>query len=145
MREPQTIVLAGRTYSVTPLPAGKGLAILTLLTKTLARGLENVPSLAELATYAGTALADVAGHLEEAHVDRLCRTLTESAMFEIAPGTGRMVPLKDHFEHHFAGNYGELGEFLRFALEVNYGSFLGVIRSAAANAPAPSASPAASA
>lgn len=144
MREPQDKVINGRNYRITPLGASKGLGILTLLTKHIARGLESVPSLAALAEHAGTALADVASNLDEAHVDRLCKTLAESAQVEPTPGSENLVPLASCYENHFAGNYGELVAFVAFALEVNFGSFLDLIKTTmATRAPAPAASAAA--
>lgn len=147
MREPQEKTINGRTYRVTPLAAGQGLGLLTLITKHIARGLENVTSLAALTEQAGKAIADVAAHLDEAHVDRLCKTLAGSAVFEVEPGSGKFVPLSAHFDNHFAAAYGELAQFLAFALEANYGSFFAMAQGAmAARAPAaPGASPKASA
>jgi hypothetical protein len=144
MRAPKRKTIAGRVYQVVPLPTGQGLALLVLITKHMARGLENVPSLAALAAHAGSALADVLTNLDEANVARLVRELTEGTMVEPTPeGTGaKLVPLAGISEDLYAGNFAELAQFVAFGLEVNYGSFLGVIKAATAKAPA--AAPAAS-
>lgn len=144
MREPQEKTIDGTKYRVAPLPASKGLAILTMITKVVGPSLVAAPSLAALAGGAAELFGDVCERLDEAQVERLSKAMAGHTLVEASPGKGGLVPLGDHFDLHFAGDYGAMLQWMQFALEVNYGGFFDAVRaksSAAAPAsvePAPS-------
>lgn len=144
MREPVDTTIRGRRYRVVPLPTGKGLGILTLLTKTMARGLENVPSLADLARVSGSALADVLTNLREEDVERVAHAMRDATQCAPAPGDDtKLVPLASIYDTVFAANYREWLDWMRFALQVNYG-FLGDLLRTVAPTTGAAAPPAAS-
>lgn len=75
----------------------------------------------------GKTLTGFAENIAESDYDYLCDAF--SAKTRVTGGVyGSKEPLlKDFFDDHFAGNYVELGEWLYFCLEANYGSFLDVV------------------
>jgi hypothetical protein len=149
MRGFEEKVIDGHRYRVTPLPAGAGFAMLVLITQSAVPSLEAVPSLAELEDSLGGILARLARELDEAKLMRLVTTLREHTQFEKDRGAGNLVPLADHFELHFQGNYFPMLEWLAFALKVNFGPLLDALKqrvaaraaaaAAAAAAPTPTA------
>jgi hypothetical protein len=144
MRQPEEKVIDGHRYRVTPLPAGLGFSMLVLVTQSVAPSLEAVPSLAELEDSLGGIVARLGAQLDEAKLLRLVTTMREHTQFEKDRGQGNLVPLADHFELHFQGNYFAMLEWLGFALAVNFGPLLDALKQrvaaragAAAAVPAP--------
>lgn len=138
MREPQTKAIGGVLYEVTPLPAGKGLALLTRLAKLVAPALAAAPSLKDIGNFAGEAIAGLLENLTEEDTAHVCRVLAENTRVQKPTG---MAALAAIFDLHFQGDYLALVEWARFALEVNYAGFFAAIT---AKAPAAPAAPAAS-
>ena len=56
-------------------------------------------------------------------MDFFCNTF--EPLTQIHMPDGKVLLLKDIFDHHFADNYGEMVEWLTFCLEINFASFLG--------------------
>lgn len=129
-------------YSVTQLPAMRGLKMLARLTRTVG------PALAKLADIEGgeigvAALGDAVGalceKLTDAEIDGITREL-------LAGSTVDEQPLLSQFDNHFAGKPELALQVLAFAIEVNFGGFFDVARGALASRKVPEkkASPAAS-
>jgi hypothetical protein len=132
----ETTTINGHKYEVTKLPYSLGKSLLVRLFKTLA------PSLARLVAGAPSAkdknvldldLATVAPAIASV-ADQLAHDLSEEDLdFAVASlgeysyvinGKDRQQLVADFIEFHFAGNYGELFQWLAFALRVNYLGFL---------------------
>jgi hypothetical protein len=115
MREPQDLQVGGRTYSVTPLPAGKGLAVMQRVSKCLG------PALGKLASDQG-ALAAAVGEITERmsaeDLDWLCRTMAATTMVHEG---GKQLSLERIFDVHFAGEYDVLVDWLVHCFKVNFG------------------------
>ncbi len=112
--ETKTKSISGVDYSVTTLGATEGRKVYVQLMKALAPGLK--------AGHAEDFLSNVLTELDEdvvaAMSDRFARTTTVQI--------GDRAPyLKDIFDLHFAGKYGDMTKWLLFCLEVNFGDFLG--------------------
>jgi len=126
----------GRQYEVTQLPYTLGHKLLLRLWRVLgpafAEGIARTPGISgdeEVSLDNLQALAPAFAAL----VKTLARDLTEED-FDFVVGTlalytkvydnkGAMRPLADEMEFLFAGNYGELFDWLGFALKVNYSGF----------------------
>jgi hypothetical protein len=108
-REAQKKEIDGLSYSVTPLGTTEGLKVLNRLQKLVAAGAS-----------AEHFVAGVLAALTETDTLFLCDTFKKLTLVEIAPG--KEPCLKDFFEDHFTANYGALVQWLKFCLEVNYGS-----------------------
>jgi hypothetical protein len=132
----QERLIDGSTFSVTQLPAMRGVKMLNRLFRVLgppaARALGGV-NVAELASrgLAGLdvgALAEavplLADRLTEAELEALVRELLETATID-----GR--PLMPTFDLTMQGRVGTVLKLVGFALEVNYGSFFDVLGGAA--------------
>lgn len=117
MREPQTREIQGRTYSVVPLPTGKGLAVMTRLGKVAGPSLGLLPSLKSNADVLGE-IGKVLERLEGNDLEWITRELALDAQVSNAHG---VVPLQPIYDVHFAGDYFALFGFARFAIEVNFG------------------------
>lgn len=144
MRDPQTTTVDGWRYTVRPLPTGRGLALAWRLARMLG------PAFSALL---GAADAGAEGALGKA-LDALVERVTPDELVEIArelagtadivqPGGAKPASLGEVFDVHFAGDYLALMDFLRFALEVNFGPFVeGLRRRGAARKAAAGAGPA---
>lgn len=136
MLNSEKTTIGGSEYKVTQLPYKPGHKLLLRLYRTLgpalADALEKVPdlpkeqkvldvSVAQLAPAVSGAVRGLSESLSEEDFDYTVGVLSEYT--EICKGDDRWVPLKQEMEFHFAGNYGELFQWLWFALKVNYGGF----------------------
>lgn len=130
--------IGGFSYSVRQLSATEGLSILTALTKLL------LPSIGELTKGIGGSsvdlknlmAAEVGADVLSGAASHLARDLNSNTVQQIVsafrdsteiygPGFGDAgAPMDVHFDEHFAGRYGEMIEWLTFALKLNYGNFL---------------------
>jgi hypothetical protein len=128
----------GHVYHVTQFGARHGGRVLVRLLKMIggAAG-EALKSEGEFDMQAvGNVVANLAESVSENDFDFLCDTFAKTTSVEIE---GKTIPLTTEgiFDLHFAGAYVELGQWLLFAVEVNFGGFLdagGIVRTAAAAA-----------
>ncbi len=129
------------TYSVTQLPAFRGLKMLSRLTRTIG------PALAKLADVEDgevgvAALGDAVGALCEKLTDAEIEGVTRELLYN---ATVDEQPLLPQFDQHFAGKPELALAVLAFAVEVNFGGFFDVARNAlAVRKIPPKAAPAAS-
>jgi len=127
----------GHVYEVTQLPYSPGHKLLLLLGRklgpALATAFAGIPNkknvdlgdreIATLAPAFSEALSKLLQDLDEASFDFMVETLAHYSKIEIKEGV--MAPLKGEMEMHFASNYGELFQWLLFALRINYVGFSG--------------------
>lgn len=144
MRSPEQTTIGEHAYRVAPMPAGKGLAMLTLMARVIGPAFQNVETLAAIGGAEGQLIADVCARLEEDQVARLHAAFAEHTLVEKSPGKADFVPLAGVFDLHFAGDYEALFDWLRFAFRVNFGPFVSALKRRAAEASAAAAAPAAS-
>lgn len=121
MREAQTKVIDGLEYTVTPLGAGAGLKMLAELLKMLGPVVENITVTKDVETLLRQAFGIVSEKLDGDAIERMARALSEQTRVRMPDG--KQPVLATGFDAHFAGNYMALGEFLVFALEVNFADF----------------------
>ena len=117
----------GFTYHVTQLGARQGGRVLVRLLKMVGSAAGEAIGSDEkdfdLATV-GRMVGSLAETASEEDFDFLCDTfLVGTSVQEL--GGPAVVPLKGIFDLHFAGEYQELGQWLFFCIEANYGGFLG--------------------
>ena len=118
MRKEKESTLDGRRIKVTQLGFEEGMDLLVLLTKTLG------PSLGALAvdsTQIAPALSEFAKQLNNQDLKLVIATLAKSTRIN---REGDKWPILEP-EVDLAGEYGFLFKWLGFALETNYGGFLG--------------------
>lgn len=136
----QERVIDGQTFSVTQLPAMRALKMLSRLVRTLgpaaARLMDGAASaggalgsglggLAQMNVAAlGQAVTVLTERLTEAELESITRELLETATVD-----GRL--LMPSFDLTMQGRMGPVLQLLAFALEVNYGSFFGVLAASA--------------
>ncbi len=132
MIETRTKEIGGITYQVTQLPAMKGFKLQRRLAAILgppaAEVMGGAVSVSELLKFnlnlgvLAPALRDLFERLTESELETITRSLLETAQVTESGKTGPVMPV---FDTHFAGRYNDLYELIGFALEVNYGDFLG--------------------
>ena len=118
MRKEKENTIDGRRIKVTQLGFEEGMDLLVLLTKTLG------PSLGALATDStqiAPALSEFAKQLNNQDLKSVIATLAKSTRIN---REGDKWPILEP-EVDLAGEYGFMFKWLGFALETNYGSFLG--------------------
>ncbi len=126
MREPQTTTIGAWRYSVKPLPAGQGLALMARLSKMLG------PGVAALVANDGSGAIGraLSGLLERVNPEEVVEIARQLAATTEVSQAGAKAPasLAEVFDVHFAGDYGPMMEWLKFALEVNFGPFVAALR-----------------
>jgi hypothetical protein len=141
MRDPLTETIDGRTYEVTPLPAGQALKTLARLLRLVAPALGKPGSLrAAGQTLQQVILGGIGGALERLdgeELDALCRELAQTTMVR---GGGAPFRLDAQFDVHFQGDVLGVLRWLRFALEANFGPLFSALGQAPPSAP-PAAAP----
>lgn len=133
----ETKTINGHTYDVTQLPYSQGKSLLMRLFKCLgpamAKALGVAPELkdrklsemklSEVAPVLGVTCEQLAQDLSEEDFDFAVALLGQYS-YVIGDTGARQQLTSDFLEFHFAGNYGELFQWLAFALRVNYLGFL---------------------
>ena len=107
------------TYAVQQLGSRAGGRLLIRFSKKLGQGIKS----------GATTIDRIAGaveSLEESDYDYLVDLLAPQT-YVSGGGLAKPVKLVDVFDVHFAGRYLEMGQWLTFCLEVNYGDFLAVL------------------
>ncbi len=121
MREPQSRAIGPCKYIVTPLGASAGLRVLTILLRVFGPALDSVKSFGDVEAAVLLGLRSITERLDGADLEAVQRALAEQTLVELSPG--KQPKLSAIFDHHFAGDYLPLFQWLVFALEVNYASF----------------------
>ncbi len=146
MLKNETRRIGAYDYTVTQLDAVKGRRALVRLAKIFVpSATSSGDALASVTATGNAALGSIADRLNEADVDYLCDLFAGTTTVSGGDFANKAPLLADIFALHFAGQYKEMGQWLLFALEVNFGGFfkgLGVARPGApVAASAPSTSP----
>lgn len=131
MLESSTRRIGRYEYKVTQLQAIKGRRLLVKLLKALGPAAEALSVSSQ--DNAGALIGKLTAGLDEALVDELCDTFAARSEFQLE--NGKWMDLAGQFDLHFAGQYGEMAKWLAFAVEVNYGSFLGELMKNAPQSP----------
>ena len=117
----------GYTYHVSQFGAKQGGRVLVRLLKMIGSAAGDAMGSSEdfdLSTI-GRMVSNLAEVVSEADYDFLCDTFLQVTC--VSGGNYNEMPLSAEgvFDLHFAGEYQELGEWLLFGIEANYGGFLG--------------------
>lgn len=113
MRQPKSHTINGFVYDIQQFGAKEGRIVLAHVMRVVAGAAEGDGS---------DAIAKLAAGLTDQEVNYLCDTFAKYTM--VGPeGTDNRVPLKDQFDTHFIGRYGDMLKWLWAALETNYSSF----------------------
>lgn len=135
-----TETIAGREYSVTQLPAKRGLRLFNRLCRIFAPPAARAFGSAAGELSLGKLMAGGLGGLSDALVllfDKLGEQEQEAILRELLEGArfrndeGKMLPLWEHFDVAFAGRLAEVYMVAAFALRTNFGSFSDALRAAA--------------
>ncbi len=115
MLETKSKTIGDHDYRVTQLGATKGRKVLVRLLKACG------PAFSLAAEGRSTeALGKLASDLDEETLDYLCETFAARTDMDEKP----LAPV---MELHFAGNYGEMVEWLGFCVQLNFESFFSVL------------------
>ncbi len=120
----------GYTYHVAQFGARQGGRVLVRLLKMLGgaagEAMQNDSDGFDMATI-GRLVSGLASGLEEADYDWLVGTFIPATAVSGGTYQNKAIQLDTEgvFDLHFAGSYGEMGKWLLFAIEVNFGNFLG--------------------
>jgi len=127
--EVKSRVIGEHTYRVEQFGAKKGGRILVRLAKMLGASIGGAIESGDKvdATVIGKTLTSLTDQITEEDYDYLCDNFAAKTRVTGGQYGSNEPKLADFFDSHFAGNYLELGEWLAFCLEANYGSFLAVI------------------
>lgn len=121
-------------YSVTQLPAFRGLKMLARLTRTVGPALAKLADAEQGGEIGVAALGDAVGalceKLNDAEIEGITREL-------LAGATVDEQPLLSQFDMHFAGKPELALQVLAFAVEVNFGGFFDAARNALASRKTP--------
>lgn len=101
------------TYKITKLGAKVGKRVLARLIRAAGPAFE-----------AEQTFGALCAALTDAELDYFCDTFAEVTSFSPAAEPDKEWRLKDMFDTHFSGKYGEMTLWLKACLEVNYGNFL---------------------
>lgn len=129
--DPREVEIGGRTYLIAPMPATKGLSVLTRLVKLLGPaiggGLSGGGLSAMLDTkvddgFVGRLVEALTGRLDEPVVEKLAKDMVASVRVS---EDGRVSDLSSSFDRVFAGRMTDLFKLLVEVAGVNYGDFFG--------------------
>lgn len=116
--------IGGIKYRVTQLLVTPGKDLLfrlgQILGPVIARGLEGGAVDLEHANLSGM-ITELCERAKPEDFDRFCTVLAKQTQF--SPSEGRWIPLAQEWEFHFAGRYEDLLQWMKFALEVQFGGF----------------------
>lgn len=122
MRKSDSKQIGNHTYTVTQFGAREGGRVFIRITRLLG------PAIGGGAEGGAAAMiGQLSTALDESDFDSLCDTFAAATMVTGGDYGAKQPQLKAVFDDHFAGRYDELLEWLLFAFEVNYGSFLGAL------------------
>jgi hypothetical protein len=116
-RKSEKLVIGSYEYEVTQLGGKEGRRLGARLGKVFVR-------LASGGADVNAGLLHAFAGIDEDLVDLVCDKLSECTTVKMQ--NGKQPRLSDIFDEHFAGNYGEMLLWLRFAIRVNFESFLAV-------------------
>ena len=130
MREAEVRDIDGFTYEVRPLATTKGLKLMTMLAQVLGTG---VGVVMEGPTGVARAVPSLLDKITDTMLTEVCVMLGERTTVHL--GAKKPQLTGEVFEAHFAGRYHALVQWLRFALEVNFGPLVEWLRTAQPDAP----------
>lgn len=130
-RKVETKEINGSTYEVTQFGALVGRQVLLRLTKMIGPALAGLSKGGFNEQGLASALETWTANLSPDDFDYLCDQFAKCTKVKQSLTTGQVIDLDldKQFDSHFAGNYGTMILWLRFAIGVNYSSFLGEITS----------------
>lgn len=111
MRKAETRVIGEYKYSVMQMGALEGRQLLLKITKALA----------------GAAAGDIFASLKEEDFEMALNKFAKLSTVSGGEYGEKQPQLDSVFDMHFAGKYGDMLEWAKFAFEVNFGSFLGAL------------------
>ena len=125
--------IGAHTYTVEQFGAKEGGRVLVRIAKMLGGAVGEAASMADAASLGGK--LDVIGkvfsnftdHVSEDDYDYLCDKFSPKTRVTGGDYGEKEPKLSDYFDSHFAGAYWDMAQWLAFAFEVNYGSFLAVM------------------
>lgn len=117
------------TYYVEQFGAKQGGRVLVRVAKMLGTAIGGAVEAGERldAAVIGKTLSGFTEHLTEADYDYLCDSFSPKTRVSGGDYGEKKPKLADYFDSHFAGEFWEMGQWLAFCFEVNYGSFLAVV------------------
>jgi len=135
-----TETVGGREYTVTQIPAKRGLRLFNRLCRIFAppaaKAFGSLAGELSLARFMAGGLGSFAEalvllfeKLSEQEQEAILRELFEGARFR--NDDGKMLPLWEHFDVAFAGRLAEVYLVAAFAMRVNFGSFSDALKAAA--------------
>jgi hypothetical protein len=138
MLEPQTREIDGLTVTVQQLPAMRAFKLLHKILKAVAPSAAKALASGDMKNVSSGNLSEAAeilfDRLSEDDLAAVTRQLLDMA-FVTAEGEQRPARNGDLLHSAFDGRVGTLIKTIAFALEVNYGDFLAVLKSAAKKLP----------
>lgn len=114
----------GTTFEVQKFPAKRGLQVLTKLGNMVGPALGGLGDRLDEADSTAAGLSALGRALETLEFERLEWLIDAMAEVTIVHGAKGTAKLPDVFDAIFAGAYAKVFQWLMFALEVNFGSFL---------------------
>lgn len=124
-RRAEDKTIKGNKYRVMQLPGREGSKVAARLVQLLGAGIAGMAKGVtdnDMKAAAFTGLSTLLTSLKEEQVDYFCNVFMP--LTQVTLPDGKTPLLKDIFDDHFAGNYFEMFEWLKFCIEVNFGSFL---------------------
>jgi hypothetical protein len=121
-REAVQFEVDGVTYTLTQFGAKKGQTLLLTCAKIVGPALGKAASSGYGDVQLGGMLEELFDGLDEPTMERICADFSEACLFDANGKTG--LPLKAHYDDHFAGRYLQMLQWLRECFKVNYGDFL---------------------
>lgn len=122
MRQPESITIDGYTYRVSPLGAIQGQKLLAKILKCLVPIFASTQGVAPEAR-ARAIVGALTEHLSPELLEEATQIMAESTLLSTGEKKEAGGRLSKVYDEHFAGRYLEAGEWLKFALEVNYARF----------------------
>jgi hypothetical protein len=144
MQATQTTSIGEREYSVTQLPAKRGLRLFNKLLRILAPPAARALGGSGDLSLAALLKADMGGlsvalsllfeKLTELEQEHILKELFEGARYKDEQ-SGKSLPLWESFDVVFQGRLHEVYKLASFALEVNFGSFADALKAALSAVP----------
>lgn len=115
MRQTKSHAINGFVYDITQMGAKEARIVLAHILR--------IVGPAAAVEGESASIAAVINALTDTEVDYLCDTFAKGTMVGPDDGKNARVSLKDQFDNHFVGKYGDMIKWLWAALETNFQSF----------------------
>ena len=132
IKEAQERTIGSTQFKVFPLGARQGCQVMTRLTRLIGGALKG-NTLDIKSVDVGSMISGALEAMQDSDLEFLCTTFAAKTTFSV-DGTAWPL-LTSQFETYFSANYGELFEWLKFCLEVNFSSFFETAKAAIATKP----------